>query len=306
MLGVHWLGRRARDRALRAVVRAAGPRPRAGGAGRLAPAARGPARASPPGPLSLPAMDLGLNGRVALVTGASKGIGRGIAAELVAEGARVAISSRSRERIEATAAEIGATATCTTPPTSTTPRSLVAEVEQALGPIDVLVCNTGGPPGGPDPLGFTREQWQAAYRRSSSARWRSSRRSSRGCASAASAACSTSRSTGVREPIPNLMLSNAHRISMLDAFKTHRPPGRGRRRDAQHRPPRPHRHRPPGRAARLARGGRWPPRSRRSRPGGWAPSRSSRRSPSCSARRARATSRARRCAVDGGLLRSVF
>ena len=48
-------------------------------------------------------MDLGLSGRVALVTGASQGIGRAIAAELAAEGARVAVSSRSRERIEATA-----------------------------------------------------------------------------------------------------------------------------------------------------------------------------------------------------------
>jgi NAD(P)-dependent dehydrogenase (short-subunit alcohol dehydrogenase family) len=51
---------------------------------------------------------LGLEGRVALVTGASSGIGSGIARELAAEGARVAISSRSPERVEATAAEIGA------------------------------------------------------------------------------------------------------------------------------------------------------------------------------------------------------
>ena len=55
-------------------------------------------------------MDLGLDGRVALVTGASKGIGRGIAAELIAEGARVAIASHSRERVVAAAAELGATA----------------------------------------------------------------------------------------------------------------------------------------------------------------------------------------------------
>src|SRR5438034_41387 len=53
-------------------------------------------------------MDLGIDGKVALVTGASKGLGLGIAAELAAEDARVAISSRSRERIEAAADTIGA------------------------------------------------------------------------------------------------------------------------------------------------------------------------------------------------------
>jgi 3-oxoacyl-[acyl-carrier protein] reductase len=53
-------------------------------------------------------VDLGLDGRTALVTGASKGLGRGIAAELVAEGAKVAICSRSRERIDEAAAAIGA------------------------------------------------------------------------------------------------------------------------------------------------------------------------------------------------------
>ncbi len=53
-------------------------------------------------------MDLGLKGRVALVTGASKGIGRAIAATLAEEGAEVAIASRSRENIDAAASEIGA------------------------------------------------------------------------------------------------------------------------------------------------------------------------------------------------------
>ena len=52
-------------------------------------------------------MDLGLEGRVALVTGASKGLGLGIAAALAAEGATVAISSRSQERIEAAATPLG-------------------------------------------------------------------------------------------------------------------------------------------------------------------------------------------------------
>ena len=51
-------------------------------------------------------MDLGIEGRVALVMGASKGIGRGIAESLAREGAKMAIASRSREQLDATAEEI--------------------------------------------------------------------------------------------------------------------------------------------------------------------------------------------------------
>ncbi len=47
-------------------------------------------------------MDLGIDGRVALVMGASKGLGKGVAGALAAEGAKVAIASRSRERLDAT------------------------------------------------------------------------------------------------------------------------------------------------------------------------------------------------------------
>src|SRR4051812_37767464 len=108
-------------------------------------------------------MDLGLKARTALVTGASKGIGRGIAVALVEEGARVAISSRSQERIEATAAEIGATGYVYESGDLDAAPALVDRVESDLGPVDVLVTNTGGPPGGPDPLGFTREQWHDAH-----------------------------------------------------------------------------------------------------------------------------------------------
>ena len=56
---------------------------------------------------TLRVMDLGLEGKVALVTGASQGIGFGIARELAREGARVAVSSRTRDKIDAAAAEIG-------------------------------------------------------------------------------------------------------------------------------------------------------------------------------------------------------
>jgi 3-oxoacyl-[acyl-carrier protein] reductase len=150
-------------------------------------------------------MDLGIDGKVAFVTGASSGIGRAIAAELAREGAGVAISSRSREKIDATAKEIGAT---------------VAEVEQQLGPVDILVCNTGGPPGGADPLGFSREQWEAAYRTLVLAQIALIERVLPGMRERGFGRILNVASTSVREPIANLMLSNAHRAAMITAFKT--------------------------------------------------------------------------------------
>jgi 3-oxoacyl-[acyl-carrier protein] reductase len=165
-------------------------------------------------------MDLGLNGKVALVTGASKGIGRGIAAELVAEGARVAISSSSRERVEATAAELGATPHVHDTGDLDHAAVLVAEVAEALGPIDILVCNTGGPPGGPDALGFTREQWQAAYASLVLGPMALVEAVVPGMRERGFGRVVNVASTSVREPIPNLMLSNTHRVAMVDAFKT--------------------------------------------------------------------------------------
>ena len=108
-------------------------------------------------------MDLGLDGKVALVTGGPRGSGSAIAAGLAAEGARVAVASRDagtgaeaagdrrpRRRVRLRRPRRGA--------------GLIADVEAALGPIDVYVANTGGPPAGDDPLGFTREQWEEAHR----------------------------------------------------------------------------------------------------------------------------------------------
>jgi 3-oxoacyl-[acyl-carrier protein] reductase len=164
-------------------------------------------------------MDLGLNGKVALVMGASKGLGRAIAAELVAEGARVAIAARSRERIDGTAAEIGATAFVHDSADLDNAPRLVADVEERLGPIDVLVCNTGGPPGG-DALGFTRDQWQAAYTTLVLSPMAFVEAVMPGMRERRFGRIVNVVSSGVREPIPGLVLSNAHRISMINAFKT--------------------------------------------------------------------------------------
>jgi 3-oxoacyl-[acyl-carrier protein] reductase len=169
---------------------------------------------------SLRAVNLGLDGKVALVTGASKGLGRGIAQALAAEGAKVAISSRSRERIDATAAEVGARGYVHDSQDLDSAPDLIAAVESDLGPIDVLVTNTGGPPAGPDPLGFTREQWETAYRDLVLAPMALieetlPRMRERGWGRVVNVA-----SSSVREPIPVLMLSNAHRSALLAAFKT--------------------------------------------------------------------------------------
>jgi 3-oxoacyl-[acyl-carrier protein] reductase len=165
-------------------------------------------------------MDLGIDGRVALVTGASGGIGRAIAAELAAEGAKVAVSSRSRERIEATAEAIGATAWAHDSTDLDGAPRLVREVEERLGPIDVLVCNTGGPPGGADALGFTREQWQTAYANLVLGPMALVHAVVPGMRERGYGRIVNVVGLGIREPIANLMLSNAHRVSMITSFKT--------------------------------------------------------------------------------------
>ena len=165
-------------------------------------------------------MDLGIQGRVALVTAASKGIGRAIAAELAAEGARVAVSSRSRERIESAAESIGATAFVHDTTDLDAVPALLESVERELGPVDILVSNTGGPPVGADPLGFTREQWEDAYRELVLGTMALVERVLPGMRERGFGRIVNVASTSVREPIPHLMLSNSHRSALLAALKT--------------------------------------------------------------------------------------
>jgi 3-oxoacyl-[acyl-carrier protein] reductase len=165
-------------------------------------------------------MDLGLEGRRALVTGASKGIGFGIAKALAAEGASVAVSSRSRERIEAAAGEIGAVPFEHDTADVDAASALIDRVEEELGPLDVLVTNSGGPPLGADALGFSRDQWEDAYRMLVLGPMALIERVVPGMRERGFGRIVGVSSSAVREPIPVLMLSNAHRTGLLAAFKT--------------------------------------------------------------------------------------
>lgn len=165
-------------------------------------------------------MDLGLQGKVALVGGASAGLGRAIAAELAAEGATVAIASRSRERIDAAAAELGATGFVWDTADVDGAPGLLDAVGDALGPVDVLVTNTGGPPVGADPLGFPLADWEAAYRSLVLAPMALVEHVLPGMRERGFGRIVNVASTSVREPIPELMLSNSHRAAMVTAFKT--------------------------------------------------------------------------------------
>src|ERR1700677_3189013 len=95
-------------------------------------------------------MDLGLEKRRALVTGASRGLGRAISLALAAEGADVVAMARNKERIGELAAESTAgSGKITARSCDLADASAIEGLSDVLGQVDVLVINTGGPPPGP-------------------------------------------------------------------------------------------------------------------------------------------------------------
>src|SRR5690349_18246192 len=109
-------------------------------------------------------MDLGLDGRVYIVTGGSGGLGRATADALVADGARVVVSGRSKETVDAAVQELGtevATGVVADNADPGTPDRLLDAARATYGRLDGALISVGGPPAGPV-LDTADEDWQRA------------------------------------------------------------------------------------------------------------------------------------------------
>ncbi len=164
-------------------------------------------------------MDLGLDGRRALVGGGGSGIGGGIATSLAGEGARVALIGRTRERIEAEAARLGGVAVIADLSALDGPRGAVDDAVAALGGLDLLVVNTGGPPGGTfESLG--EADWEAAIAGTLQSTLRLIRAALPHLRAGVDPSILVVLSSSVREPIPRLTPSNVLRPGLAGLVKT--------------------------------------------------------------------------------------
>jgi 3-oxoacyl-[acyl-carrier protein] reductase len=170
-------------------------------------------------------MDLGIRGRVALVTGASSGIGEAVALALAAEGVSLAVAARRRDKLQAVADHAklaGATDARAfevdlDDPSST--ERMLAGVKDAFGNPDILVLNSGGPKPGTY-TSLTLADWDAGYR--------GVLRNMLEMTSSVLPDMTANQwgrivaltSSSVKQPIPNLALSNAFRTALVSTLKT--------------------------------------------------------------------------------------
>jgi 3-oxoacyl-[acyl-carrier protein] reductase len=169
-------------------------------------------------------MDFGIMGKTALVLGGGGGLGRAIAKSLVAEGAKVAVAGIGSTSIDATLAELHSIdGSCLSLLWDLADLSVIdvniARIEAELGPVDILINNTGGPPpstaAGQDPAIWAK-QFQAMVLSVIAI----TDRVLPGMKARGWGRIVTSTSSGIIAPIPNLALSNALRMSLVGWSKT--------------------------------------------------------------------------------------
>lgn len=170
-------------------------------------------------------MDLGIKGKVALVTAGSKGLGRGSAEALAAEGCRVVICARTEAEVQQAAQEMSRHHGTEVVPfvadmaQADSIEALLAGVRKQLGDPEIVVCNAGGPPPG-NFSSITVDQYQSAVELS----MMSSIRLTYGTVPAMKAAgwgrIIMITSVSVKQPIPHILLSNTARAGLTGFMKT--------------------------------------------------------------------------------------
>ena len=170
-------------------------------------------------------MDLGLKGKRALVTGASRGLGYAVAKTLVAEGCNVAINSRDAEKLNAAVEKIEGeygvpvTALAGDVGNAMSIEKMVKDAVEALGGLDLLVTNAGGPPAGGFES-FSEDDWAKAIDLSLMSHVRLIKAALPYLRESDSASVLTITSYSVKQPIPNLVLSNSIRAATVGLTKT--------------------------------------------------------------------------------------
>jgi 3-oxoacyl-[acyl-carrier protein] reductase len=170
-------------------------------------------------------MDLGLKGKIAMVGGASKGLGFAVARALAGEGAAVCMASRDADALHRACDAIRLE-------TGTQPLAIAADLSRAdaiaawhaatvqqFGGVDLLFANTGGPPAG-TALGFDDRAWQCAFELLLMSVVRSVRLVVPSMCSRGGGAILVGTSSSVKEPVPNLALSNVLRSGVTSLAKT--------------------------------------------------------------------------------------
>ncbi len=171
-------------------------------------------------------MDLGLQGKVAIVAASSKGLGKATAMAFAREGALVTISGRDAGRLDATAREIqeetGAevlqvVSDLADPDAAT---GLIETTVQQRGGLDILVCNAGGPPPGNFASFQDDQPWLDAVNLNLMSTLRMSRAALPHLESRGGGSITNIVSISVKQPIPNLILSNTARAGVVGLAKT--------------------------------------------------------------------------------------
>ena len=170
-------------------------------------------------------MDLGLKDRVALVVASSRGLGRAVAAELAAEGARLVLCARGRAALEdtraaiakATGADVVAVVADLGEPAGVD--AALGAATEAYGRVDILVTNSGGPPAGPFET-HDQAAWDQAIRLNFESVVRLSRGVLPGMKARRWGRIINITSIAVKQPVDNLILSNAVRAAVTGFAKT--------------------------------------------------------------------------------------